>query len=185
MKKTTKLLCGIASMMLLSTPMFADTLFNFSFTGNDSVSGSPGTPFSGIGQFDAIATATAGEFKIVGVTGTTDDLSITSIIARGGYGENDNFLFFTSGESMASLDNSGVSYQLSNGVDVNLFYGVPGQYQQSLFGFPGALVSEDQTANITISPVGAASVTPEPGTMMLLGTGMLGIVGFARRRFNA
>jgi hypothetical protein len=185
MKKTTTLLCGIASMMLLSTPMFADTLFNFSFTGNDSVSGSPGTPFSGSGQFDAIDTSTAGKLKIIGVTGMTDDLSISSIIAKGGYGFNDNFLFFTSGDAMASLDNSGVSYQLSNGVDVNLFYGVPGQYQQSLFGFPGELVSEDQTANVTITPVGAVSPTPEPGTMMLLGTGMLGVVGFARRRFTA
>lgn len=86
---------------------------------------------------------------------------------------------------MASLDNSGVSYQLSNGVDANIFFGVPGQYQQSLFGFPGALVSEDQTANVTITPVGAISATPEPGSMMLLGTGMLGVIGFARRRLSA
>jgi hypothetical protein len=37
-------LCGLALAMSLSTPMFADTLFDFSFTGNSSVSGTPDTP---------------------------------------------------------------------------------------------------------------------------------------------
>ncbi len=185
MKKSAVLVCSLAFAMLSSAPAFADSLFNFSFTGNNSVTGSPGTPFSGTGQFDAISTTTPGEFTVIGVTGTTDGLSISSIIPPGGYGFNDNSLFFTSGDAFASLDNSGVSYRLSNGVDVNLFFGVPGQYQQSLFGFPGELVSEDQTANVAISPVGAVSPTPEPGTMMLLGTGMLGVIGFARRRLSA
>ncbi|MDQ2833124.1 MAG: PEP-CTERM sorting domain-containing protein [Acidobacteriota bacterium] len=180
MKKYALLLCGLAWATLSSTPVFADTVFDFSFTGNNSVSGSPGTPFSGSGDFTVKATGTAGEFKITGVTGTTDGQNISGIIAPGGFGFNDNFLFYTAGASAASLDNAGVSYRLANGVDANLFFGVPGQYQQSLFGFPGSLVSEDQTAPVSITP--EASPVPEPGTMGLFATGALGMLGVVRRR---
>jgi hypothetical protein len=74
--------------------MFAETLFNLSFTGSSSVTGSPGIPFSGLGVFNAQAAALAGQYKVVGVTGTTADQSISHIIEPGGFGQNDNLLFF-------------------------------------------------------------------------------------------
>ena len=182
MKKTSMLLSGLALALLTTSPVFADTFFNFSFTGNSSVSGDPGTPFSGSGVFDAVATKTADEFKVVGVTGTTDGEMISSLIAKGGFGFNDNFLFFTPGSSSATLDNSGVAYQLANGVDVSLFQSVPSLVDaQQIFGFPGSLVSEEQTAAVSITPQIAA--TPEPGSIALLGTGVLGMAGMVRRKF--
>ncbi|MDW5264266.1 MULTISPECIES: PEP-CTERM sorting domain-containing protein [Acidobacteriaceae] len=180
MKKYSVLICGLALAAMASTPMFADT-FNFSFAGNSSVSGIPGTPFSGVGQFDAQATSTSGEFLITGVTGTTDGQVISGVLSPGSYGFNDNLLFFANGDSSASLDNAGVSYQLSNGVDVNLFLGVPSQYQQTLFGFANGLVVEAQTSPISITPA-AVSTVPEPSSIALLGTGILGLAGMVRRR---
>lgn len=184
MKKLRGYICGLALAVLSSTPMFADT-FNFSFTGNSSVSGIPGTPFSGSGQFETQATSTPDQYLIVGVTGMTGGSVITNILAPGSYGFNDNFLFFTDGDTTASLDNSGVSYRLANGVLVNLFLGVPNQYQQTLFGSTSdGLVIEAQTAPISITPANAPAV-PEPGTFALLGTGALGMLSMARRKLTA
>lgn len=172
---------GLAFAILTSNPLLADT-FNFSFTGNSSVTGSPGVPFSGAGQFTADATGTTGVFLITGVSGTTAGQTISTVLTPGSFGFNDNLLFFTTGAASATLDNSGVSYQLANGVDANLFLGVPSQFQQTLFGFSGGLISEAQTAPISITPVGAISAVPEPETLTFLGTGMLAIAGTIRRR---
>jgi hypothetical protein len=184
MKKQVLLLCSFAVAMLSSTHVLASTIFDFSFTGNSSVTGSPGNPFSGAGQFTATQVGTSYVYKVTHVTGTTDGQAITALIPVGGFGFNDNLLTFKPGDSSAVLDNSGVSYQLANGVDVNLFLSTNGGDAQLIFGFPGFLLSEEQSADVTVTPHSIPSAVPEPATIALFGTGALGFIGSLRRRLS-
>jgi hypothetical protein len=71
------------------------------------------------------------------------------------------------------------SFLFGGDVFPNLF-----AYGESNSGGCGAgCFAEDGAGTISFSPV--ASTTPEPGTMVLLGTGLSGLVGLLRRRKKA
>jgi hypothetical protein len=181
-----KLILSLTALTLAVTPshLFASTIFNFSFTGNSSVSGDPLTPFSGMGQLTANEVGTTNQYKLTAISGTTDGQAITGIIRVGGFDFNDNLLFLNPSTSTAALDNSGIAYVLANGVDVSLFLSAtPGAGDaQQIFGYPGSLVSEEQTAAVNITSPAAA---PEPNSLILFGTGLLSVAGVARRRLSA
>jgi PEP-CTERM motif len=179
MNKYALLACGLALATLSSTPVFADTLFDFSFSDTNTAYGYPGNEFAGSGVFDTKATATPGDYQIVGVTGTIDGLAITALVAPGGNYGNDNLLIDPAGSSTASLDSNGVQVVLGNNIEyAYLFLDTalsPAGDRELIF-----ISGEDSPITITstISP----SAVPEPGSLALLGTGALGLIGTLRRR---
>jgi hypothetical protein len=151
-------------------------VFDFSFSGPSD---------SGSGVFDTTTTGTAGQYLITGITGTVDSSAITALDPASTYpyffGGGDNLLFDPGvigyGDSNPSfLDISGVSFEISGGKDLNLYYGV----------FQGSDPEAYDLLSTTpaVAPVDPPA-TPEPDSLVLLGTGVLGLAGTMRRRFLA
>lgn len=178
MKKTLALcVLGAAAAVLAATPAHADT-FQFSFSGTFSITG---IYFGGSGYFDATQIGSSDVYQITNVyDGSVDSnigapSAITGIIAVNGFQGNDNLLYYP---STGYFDHDGVSFSLANGDDVNL---------NDTLGFENAVggpsngfdVTEFDTVRVTSAP----SATPEPGSLALLGTAILGGAGALRRRF--
>lgn len=172
-------LAALALATVGSTTALADT-FNFSF-------GTPGvSAFNGSGTLTGSLVA-PGEYLISAVTGTTNtgngtNRVIAGIEAPGTFPTemnggvvppNDNDLFFTAATGY-TFDTAGLSYSLNNGAQINLFLDL-GEY---LFRSNGEGVFET-------APISITAATPEPGTLLLMGTGMLGTLGLLRRRVMA
>ena len=171
MKMRSLLFAGLVLSVLSTTSAFADTLFNFSFSGTD---------FSGSGQFTTTMTSTPGEYLITDASGTTNGKAIAGVLPTGGTFGNDNLLFFNSAANANYFDLDGVTYALINGAQVNLFFqrNQPNEFLLRAGGNNFVL----EHATISVAP--QASAVPEPASLMLLGTGALGLVGAMRRRFS-
>jgi hypothetical protein len=188
MNRLSLALCTIALASLPSASALADTLnFEFSFTSNG---------INGSGDFTATTDGTntflinADSFE--GTTSTTKNgaaMNIILLLAPGSTfgtdnGINDNLLTFSASSDSYSLDPNGMSYELANGALVNLFdvteAGAAGK--GVLLERAGSGNTVDQAADITITEI--ASPVPEPGSLALLGTGVLGLAGVIRRKLT-
>jgi hypothetical protein len=172
--KRVLLLCAFAAVVASVTPAKADE-FNFSFTNPLGISGS--------GVFDA--TSIGGNvWQITGVEpggSVTDPGALgfgTSAIVNvnGAFGA-DNELFFPPDPAMGFFDANGVTLGLANGFNVNLFAADNGNGT-----FSTAAINDFDNS---VEFVNASVLTPEPGSLALLGTSVLGAAGLLRRRLIA
>jgi hypothetical protein len=158
----------------------ADT-FTFSFTGSS---------FNGAGTITATEEGHTNVYDVTAITGTTNGQTITGLLGIGTFDNNDNKLY-DPGNFFGTLafDQLGISYKLGTGnnvSEVNLAEG------SGFFVFdeiadlnpPGRGDDREELIDFDVRK-DPNSPVPEPGTLALLGTGMLGAAGAIRRRLMA
>ena len=177
MNRLTLALGAIAIAAMCSTSALADT-FSFTFTGFE---------YSGSGTFTTDA-GVAGPFgstqyDITSFTSgsvTPDFGPSSNITGISTFSGADNEVFDPGIFGIYQLDANGISFTLANGGEVNLAAGFFTYYADANVPFSTEAVTFTLTDDST-SP----SPVPEPGSLALLGTGVLGLAGFVRRRLAA
>ena len=175
----------------MSVAAHADTAYTYNFSG---------IGITGGGTTTIAPTATDGVYDVTSIDGAVNGLNIVGLLSAGSYKNNDNLLF----DGGIFLDDSGVSFLLEDGANVNVFY-INGDY---FFSGDGQFVLDSggytpaaspstmmrfsrmsaasldgetlQLDSFTFAP--AAVVTPEPASFVLLGTSVLGAAGILGRR---
>ena len=152
--------------LTFSAAAHADT-FDFDIT-----STAPGYTGSASGTLTA-SNLGGGTYLITAMTG----LDVAGIIPPGDFHLNDNFLY-----SPGTVDFHGFSFADVNPdgtYDVNIFE-LNGLNYAAIQGTGGINTTIPITLSITAAPL---AVTPEPSSMLLLATGLFGVLVLARKRF--
>jgi len=181
MKKLYLMVCALALALVPTSRVHADT-FTFSFAG---------PLFSGSGTFTGTQIGVTDTYLLSGITGTVTELTgpsnITGLLGINAFQGNDNVLIYPPDLfGTRYFTHGGVSFALANNHWINLNDTLG--FENSVDGFgPGHAITVLQFDIVDVDRVTTtpAATAPEPGTLWMLGTGLLGTAGAVRRRLRA